>query len=118
MKRLFNVLIFICLATILNGQDNLKVDRFIIINVEDMKETELETHVVPEGEVWSIESVFTHFETHSVSIIIDEVKYHIPFGEVRRRSVVLPFYLPSGTKFQLGAKEDQAIVSIRVLIIE
>jgi len=117
MKRLFFVLIFICSVTILNGQDNLKVDRFMIVNVVKMKNTELETHVVPEGEVWSIESVFTHFETHSVSIIIDEVKYHIPFGEVKRNSI-LPFYLPSGTEFQFGSKEGPAIVSIRVLIIE
>ena len=117
MKRLLYLLVFITMGTVVCGQDNLKVDRFLIVNVENMKNTELETHVVPESEVWSIESVFTHFETHSVSIIIDEEKYHIPFGEVRR-SVCLPFYLPSGTKFQLGTEEGPAILSIKISKLE
>ena len=117
MKRLLYLLVFITMGTVVCGQDNLKVARFLIVNVENMKKTELETHIVPEGEVWSLESVLTDFETQSVFIIMDDGEYHLPFGEVRR-SVCLPFYLPSGTKFQLGAKEGPAIVSIQVLIID
>ena len=118
MKRLFYLLAIVAMGTVVSAQNNIKVDRFLLLNIEEIqKNTQLETHIVPEGKVWSIESVLTNFETHSVTMIIGEEEYHIAFGEVRR-SVVLPFYLPSGTKFQLGSKEGSAIASIQVLIIE
>ncbi len=63
------------------GQESLKVDRFLLVKIEDRKNTEMKAYVVPEGEVWSIESGFTHLETKTIFIAIDEVEYHIPFGE-------------------------------------
>lgn len=119
MKKLLLFLVVVLIGTMVFSQDNLKVVKYIILDAELTKRKELKTFEVPEGEVWKIESALGEITSQNVELIINDKSYLIQMTPRERFAVPqLPFYLPGGTVFLLGAREDKGIVSICVLKIE
>ena len=59
------------------------------------KRTELETHKVPEDEVWKIESALGEITSQNVELIINDKSYLNQMTPWERFTVPqLPFYLP------------------------
>jgi hypothetical protein len=119
MKKLFLFIVMAFVVSTAFPQENLKVVKYILLEAEQKRKTELELFKVPENEVWRIESALSEDETEYVTLVINEVGYIIGLYDANdRRHPNLPFYLPGGTEFKLGAKENVGIVSICVLKIE
>ncbi|MFH0757258.1 MAG: hypothetical protein V2B15_08230 [Bacteroidota bacterium] len=120
MKKIFIVLALVLATSTLYSQDNLKADRYLMLDAKHERDPELETHTVPEGEVWKIESAICHREVETINLRISEVSYVIGvYEEKESLAPKLPFYLPAGTEFKLWTSDGYpGLVSICVLKIE
>jgi hypothetical protein len=119
MKRIFLILALALAASTAFPQNNLKVVKYILLDAEPKKKTELKFFKVPEDEVWKIESAIGEYSSQNINLVINDQSYIIQMTPREKfTEPKLPFYLPGGTEFQLGAREDKGIVSICVLKIE
>jgi hypothetical protein len=119
MKKLFLFLALIMTIATIYSQVNLKVVKYILLEALPQKITQLDTILVPEGEIWKIESALCQNPTEYVSLVIKDNAYIIGLHEAEDRPPPkLPFYLPGGTEFRLGAWQGSGIVSICVLKFE